>query len=171
VDLASLHPLRVYADVPQDLATFVKDGDPASVTVTQYPGRTFDGTVTRHPEALAQDTRTMRVEVDLPNKDSALYPGMYATLRLSVSSSDKAVQVPDDSLVFRDGATYVPLVQHGRIHLAKVILGNDDGKSVAIASGIPDGALIAVNVGNGAEDGDQVQPVTEDGLGIEGSNR
>ena len=82
VELATLHPLRVYADVPQDLAAFVKDGDPASVSVTQYPDRSFSGTVTRHPDALTPDTRTMRVEVDLPNKDSALYPGMYATLTL-----------------------------------------------------------------------------------------
>jgi membrane fusion protein, multidrug efflux system len=159
VELATLHPLRVYADVPQDIAAQIKDGDPATVTVTQYPGRSFEGTVTRHPDALAPDTRTMRVEVDLPNGDSLLLPGMYATLVLSVSSSDEALQVPDDSLVFRDGAIYVPLVQEDRIHLAKVILGNDNGKSVEIASGIAAGALIAVNAGDGVEEGDRVQPV------------
>jgi membrane fusion protein, multidrug efflux system len=163
VELATLHPLRVYADVPQDIAALVKDGHPATVTVTQYPGRTFEGTVTRHPDALAQDTRTMRVEVDLPNRDSALLPGMYATLVLSVSSSEEALQVPDDSLVFRDGATYVPLIQRDRIHLAKVILGNDNGKSVEIASGISPGAVIAVNVGDGVEEGDHVQPIMADG--------
>jgi membrane fusion protein, multidrug efflux system len=163
VELATLQPLRVYADVPQDIAALVKDGDPATVTVTQYPGRTFEGTVTRHPDALASDTRTMRVEVDLPNHDSSLFPGMYATLELSVSSSDQALQVPDDSLVFRDGATYVPLVQQDCIHLAKVILGNDNGESVEIASGISPGAVIAVNVGDGVEEGDRVQPVAADG--------
>jgi membrane fusion protein, multidrug efflux system len=164
VELATLQPLRVYADVPQDIAALVKDGDPATVAVTQYPGRTFEGTVTRHPDALASDTRTMRVEVDLPNHDSSLFPGMYATLELSVSSSDQALQVPDDSLVFRDGATYVPLVQQDCIHLAKVILGSDNGESVEIAGGISPGALIAVNVGDGVEEGDRVQPVTADGL-------
>jgi membrane fusion protein, multidrug efflux system len=164
VELATLHPLRVYADVPQDLATFIKDGDPASVTVTQYPGRTFYGEVTRHPEALSQDTRTMRVEVDLLNKDSALYPGMYATVVLKVASADNVPRVPDDALIFRGGATYVPLVERDRIHLAKVILGDDTGQTVEIASGIPAGSLIAVNVGNGVEEGDQVQPVMADGL-------
>jgi membrane fusion protein, multidrug efflux system len=140
VDLATLHPLRVYADVPQDLAAFVKDGDPVSVSVTQYPGRSFLGTVTRHPEALAQDTRTTRVEVDLPNKNSLLYPGMYATPTLNVSSSDDALRVPDDALVFRGGDAYVPVIQQDRIHLAKVILGNDDGRSVEIARGISAGS-------------------------------
>jgi membrane fusion protein (multidrug efflux system) len=159
VDLATLYPLRVYADVPQDLAALVKDGDPASVSVTQYPDRSFSGTVTRHPEALAQDTRTMRVEVDLPNKDSAMYPGMYATLTLNVGSSDIAPWVPDDALMFRGGDAFVPVVRKDRIHLAKVALGNDDGREVQVAKGLSKDDLIAVNVGQGVEEGDPVQPV------------
>jgi membrane fusion protein (multidrug efflux system) len=164
VDLATLYPLRVYADVPQDLAALVKDGDPASVSVTQYPDRSFSGTVTRHPEALAQDTRTMRVEVDLPNKDSALYPGMYATLTLNVGSSDIAPWVPDDALMFRGGDAFVPVVRKNRIHLARVALGNDDGREVQVASGLSKDDLIAVNVGQGVEEGDPVQPVVLAGV-------
>lgn len=159
VDLATLHPLRVYADVPQDIAAFVKNGDLATVTVTQFPSRKFHGKVTRHPEALAPDTRTMRVEVDLPNLDSALYPGMYATVVLNVSSADVTPSIPDDALIFRSGDTYVPIVRDGRINLAKVILGNDDGREVEIASGLSAGDLVAVNVGEGVEEGDPVQPV------------
>jgi len=161
VDLATLYPLRVYADVPQDLAALVKDGELASVSVTQYPDRSFSGTVTRHPEALAQDTRTMRVEVDLPNKDSALYPGMYATLTLNVGSSDIAPWVPDDALMFRGGDAFVPVVRKDRIHLAKVALGNDDGREVQVAKGLSKDDLIAVNVGQGVEEGDPVQPVVQ----------
>jgi membrane fusion protein, multidrug efflux system len=164
VNLATLHPLRVYADVPQDLAAFVKDGDPASVSVTQYPEHSFSGTVTRHPDALTQDTRTMRVEVDLPNKDSALYPGMYATLTLNVGSSDIAPWVPDDALIFRDGDAYVPVLRKNRIHLARVALGNDDGREVEIASGVSSDDMIAVNVGEGVEEGDPVQPVVLAGI-------
>jgi membrane fusion protein (multidrug efflux system) len=161
VDLATLYPLRVYADVPQDLAALVKDWELASVSVTQYPDRSFSGTVTRHPEALAQDTRTMRVEVDLPNKDSALYPGMYATLTLNVGSSDIAPWVPDDALMFRGGDADVPVVRKNRIHLARVALGNDDGREVQVASGLSKDDLIAVNVGQGVEEGDPVQPVVQ----------
>ena len=164
VELATLHPLRVYADLPQDLAAFVKDGDPVSVSVTQYPDRSFSGTVTRHPEALAQDTRTMRVEVDLPNKDSSLYPGMYATLALNVGSSEIAPWVPDDALIFRGGDAYVPIVRRDRIHLARVALGNDDGREVQIASGLSKDDMVAVNVGQGVEEGDPVQPVVLAGV-------
>src|SRR5262252_4151708 len=76
LSIATLQPVRVYADVPQDVTPYMADGDPAIVTVTQYPKRQFKGTVTRHPNALAATTRTMLVEVDLPNTDSALLPGM-----------------------------------------------------------------------------------------------
>jgi membrane fusion protein, multidrug efflux system len=159
LDLATLRPLRVYADVPQDIGAFVRNGDRATVTVTQFPNRIFAGKVTRHPEALESDTRTMRVEVDLPNLDSALYPGMYATVVLSVSSPEDTVSVPDDALVFRYGDPYVPVVRNNRIHLARVALGNDDGREVEIASGVSGGDSIAVNVGEGVEEGDPVQPV------------
>ena len=101
----------------------------------------------------------MRVEVDLPNQDSSLYPGMYATVVLNVSSADDAPFVPDDALIFRDGEACVPVVRNGRINLAKVVLGNDDGREVEIASGLSAGDLIAVNVGQGVEEGDSVQPV------------
>jgi RND family efflux transporter MFP subunit len=163
VDLATLQPLRVYADVPQDIAAFVRNGDRATITVTQFPSRKFQGTVTRHPEALAPDTRTMRVEVDWPNQDSSLYPGMYATVVLNVSSADDAPTVPDDALIFRGGEAYVPIVRNGRLDLAKVILSNDDGREVEIARGLSAGDLIAVNVGEGVEQGDPVQPVMVDG--------
>jgi multidrug efflux pump subunit AcrA (membrane-fusion protein) len=160
---ASIHgyiETPIYAKTAGYLKTiYVDKGDPASVSVTQYPGRSFSGTVTRHPEALTQDTRTMRFEVDLPNKDSALYPGMYATLTLNVGSSDIAPWVPDDALIFRDGDTYVPVLRKNRIHLARVALGNDDGREVQVASGLSKDDLIAVNVGQGVEEGDPVQAV------------
>jgi membrane fusion protein, multidrug efflux system len=166
VELATLDPLRVYADVPQDIAAFVRDGDPATVTVIQYPGRKFQGTVTRHTQALAPDMRTMRVEVDLPNKDSALYPGMYATVVLNISSTDNVPRVPDDALIFRGDVTYVPVVRNDHIHLAKVTLGNDNGSNVQIACGLSAGNLIALNVGEGVEEGDPVQPVMHTGASL-----
>lgn len=101
----------------------------------------------------------MRVEVDLPNKCSLLYPGMYATMTLNVSSGDPAPKIPDDALVFRDGKTYAPIVRSGHIHLAPVTLGSDNGREVEIATGIAPGDLVAMNVGDGIEEGDPVQPV------------
>lgn len=159
VTIARYKPLRVYTYVPQSIAPFIKDGDPATVTVTEFPSRKFTGAITRHPEALSPDTRTMLVEVDLTNDDLALYPGMYATAEFQVAMGRGAPMVPDDALVFRDGKTYVPVVRDKRLHLAEVALGYDNGQFVEITSGINPDDKIAVNVGQAARDGQTVQPV------------
>ena len=161
VAMATLNPLRVYADMPQASAPFIKNGDAATVTVNEYPGREFKGTVTRHPEALASATRTMLVEVDLQNPDQALYPGMYATTAFVVNVAAGAPRVPDDALIFRDGKAYVPIVRARTLHLAPVTLGYDNGEMVEVTRGIEENDLVALNVGQSAREGEGVQPVLQ----------
>jgi RND family efflux transporter MFP subunit len=158
VGIATLQPVRVYADAPQNLTPLIKDETPAYVTVFEYPKRRFEGKVSRHPDALAAATRTMLVEVDLPNADEALLPGMYARLHLEVPETDVA-RVPDDALVFRGGKVYVPTVRNGHLHLAEVTLGSDNGREVEIVSGISDEDVVALNLGQAVQEGDAVQPV------------
>jgi membrane fusion protein (multidrug efflux system) len=159
VALATMSPLRVYAYVPQSLSPFIKDGDPAMITVSEFPARRFPGTVTRHPDALDQNTRTMLVEVDLPNQDRSLYPGMYADMRMTARVTTASITVPDDALVFRDDKVYLPVVRDNRLNLVEVTLGHDDGYQVEVTGEIEEGELVAVNVGQAARDGEPVQPV------------
>jgi membrane fusion protein, multidrug efflux system len=162
VQVARMKPLRLYAYMPQSTALFVRNGDHSSFKVNEYPKRKFDGTVARHPEALAADSRTMIVEVDLPNEDLALYPGMYGFVTFTVSTPGSAPMVPDDALVFRNDKVYVPIVRTNRLHLAEVGLGYDNGVSVEISSGdVSDNDLVALNVGQAARDGQAVRPVQE----------
>ncbi len=157
--LATLSPVRVYANVPQSAAPHIQNGDPAIITVTEYPGREFKGSVTRHPDALQPATRTMLVEVDVPNEDLALFPGMYASVAFQVAVPAGPPQVPDDALIFRSGKVYVPLVRANRLHLAEVNLGYDDGRTVEITAGLAAEDLVAINVGQSVHDGDPVQPI------------
>jgi membrane fusion protein, multidrug efflux system len=159
ITVSRMAPLRVFAYVPQDVAPFVKDGDPATITARGYPLQKFTGTITRHPEALSPDTRTMLVEVDLPNENQVLYPGMYATAEFTIRIGSGAPTVPDDALVFRDGKVYVPVVRNNQLHLAEVTLGYDNGQMVEVISGINTSDKVAVNVGQAARDGENVQPV------------
>ncbi|HEY6419636.1 MAG TPA: efflux RND transporter periplasmic adaptor subunit [Candidatus Binataceae bacterium] len=159
VAMATLSPLRIYVEAPQSLAPFIRNGDQATTTVPEYPEREFKGTITRHPDALTDATRTMRVEVDLPNEDRALYPGMYATVAFVVSVPTSAPLVPDDALVFRDGKVFVPVVRGRQLHLAEVTLGYDDGQVVEVTRGLGNDDLVALNVGQSARDGEGVQPV------------
>ena len=164
VAIATLSPLRVYAEIPQSVAPFVHDGDPATVTVTEFPQRKFPGTVTRHPPALTSATRTMLVEVDLPNQDHALLPGMYSSMEFDVSIPAGVPTVPDDALIFREGKPFVPLVRDGRLRLAAVTLGYDNGVNVQITDGIANDDMVALNVGQTARDGDPVRPITAEQL-------
>jgi hypothetical protein len=70
-----------------------------------------------------------------------------------------APMVPDDALVFRDGKVYVPVVRNNQLHLAEVTLGYDNGQTVEVLSGITPSDKVAVNVGQAARDGENVQPV------------
>jgi RND family efflux transporter MFP subunit len=158
--VATLKPVRVFVRVPQEDAAFIRRGDPAVVTITQIAGRRFEGTVTRHPHALNPSTRTMLVEVDLPNDDQTLMPGMYAQVEIQVSGYANAMMVPTRVLIFDDGKVFVPVVRQNRINLAAVTLGLDDGINVQITSGLSGDELVATNLGQIARNGELVRPVT-----------
>jgi membrane fusion protein (multidrug efflux system) len=159
VALATLSPLRVYAYAPQSISSFIRDGDPATITVGDLPNRKFTGSITRHPEALDQTTRTMLVEVDLPNQDRSLLPGMYANMQITAHVTSARLSAPDDAVIFRNDKTYVPVVRDNHLRLIEVTLGHDDGYTVEVNGDLRAGEQIAVNVGEAARDGDPVQPI------------
>jgi RND family efflux transporter MFP subunit len=159
VALATLSPLRVYAEVPQDIAPFIHDGDAASIGVTDYPGRTFTAKVTRHPTALDPATRTMLAEIDLPNRDNVLYPGMYAEVTIQTRTLVHSLMVPDDALIFREGKPFVPVVRENKLRLVPVQLGHDTGVNVVVEGDIHPEDVVALSVGQAARDGETVQPI------------
>jgi membrane fusion protein (multidrug efflux system) len=158
-EIATLKPLRVYIYLPQPLSPLVHDGDRAVVTVSEYPQRDFAGLITRHPAALDQATRTMQVEVDLPNDDLALYPGMYANVKVSIRGNNASPKVPDQALIFDNENVMVPVVRNNRIHLAKVELGLDDGIYCEVTRGLNGDETIALGMGQTAREGELVEPV------------
>jgi len=158
--IATLKPLRVYVYLPQPLAPSVRNGDRAVVTVSEYPDRDFDGTVSRHPSALDENTRTMQIEVDLANEDLALYPGMYANIKIEVSGGKQSPKVPDEALIFNNEDTFVPIVRDNRIHLVKVKLGLDDGTNCEVTHGLSGDEIVALGMGQTAREGELVQPIS-----------
>jgi RND family efflux transporter MFP subunit len=162
-EIAALKPIRVYVYLPQSLAPFVRDRDQATVTVSEYPQREYNGVITRHPSALDQSTRTMLVEVDLANDDLSLYPGMYANVTVRISGSSGAARVPDQALIFDDDKVLVPVVSDSRIHLAEVRLGYDDGINCEVIRGLKGNETIALGMGQDAAEGELVRPLMAKG--------
>jgi RND family efflux transporter MFP subunit len=158
-EIATLSPLRVYVYLPQTYSPLVHDGDQSVVRVNEYPDRDYNGSITRHPNALDQATRTMLLEVDLQNQDLSLYPGMYADVAITIKGSSGAPRVPDQALIFNGERVYVPIVQDNRIHLVNVKLGIDDGINCEITRGLKGDETVALALGQAAVEGELIRPL------------
>jgi RND family efflux transporter MFP subunit len=161
--IAQISSLRTYVNVPQANSSEVHDGQQARLTVSNLPGRKFAGTVARSANALDPASRTLLVEVRVPNPDGALLPGMYARVELAGSGSQEALRIPSDALIVRGAGTEVAMLRDGRtVHLQKVEVGRDYGDSLEVTSGLQEGDIIISNPGDVMREGLQVEPVTGD---------
>jgi RND family efflux transporter MFP subunit len=158
--IAQTEKLRTYVNVPQASANAVRVGQAAVLTVSNFPGRTFHGTVTRTANALDPASRTMLVEVDVPNADGALFPGTYTEVDLSGSAPNPALVLPAGAILFRTDGSQVAIVQaDGTVHLQKIVVGRDYGDRVEVLQGLEDGATIIAAPGDTAREGAKVVPV------------
>jgi RND family efflux transporter MFP subunit len=161
--LAQTETLRTYVNVPQDSANSVHVGQAATLTVSSFPGRQFRGRVTRTANALDPASRTMLVEVGVPNPDGSLIPGTYAEVDLSGSQTNPPFIVPATAIIFRTDGAQVAIVQpDGTVHLQKVTIGRDYGDRVEILQGVADGAMIVMVPGDTAREGAKIIPVSRD---------
>lgn len=159
-------PLRVFVQVPQSLVADVKPGQSVQVTVNEYPGLSFAGTLTRASGTLDPESRTMRVEVQVPNPDGKLLPGMYANLATRVKRGRRSFLVPATAIVHGAEGPRVAVVEAaGTVRLLGVEVERDLGAEVEIKHGlngtesvirapgpqIRDGAVVEVTSQKGRE--------------------
>jgi len=157
--IAQTGTLRMYVNVPQVSASSVHAGQAAQLTLTNFPGRRFLGKVARTANALDPSSRTMLVEVAVPNPDGVLFPGMYAEVDLSTARSNPPLLIPALALIVRSDGAQVAVVQgDGVVHLQKVEIGRDYGDRVEIVQGVAEGATILAAPGE-AKEGAKIVPV------------
>jgi RND family efflux transporter MFP subunit len=153
-------PLRVFVNVPQVYATRVLPGQDAVVYQQQAPLKQFAGKVARTANALDPNTRTLLTEVDVPNPQNALQPGMYLQVKFTAARGVSAVLIPSAALVIRNDGAYVPVLdQQKRVHYRKVERGRDYGAEVEVLTGLDGGETVVVYPGDALPDGQQVDPV------------
>jgi RND family efflux transporter MFP subunit len=141
--LAAIGKIRVYAAVPQAYVAAIKDGGKATLTLDEYPGRSFEGTIARNSNAIDQASRTLNVEVDVDNPKGELLPGAYVFVHIKVPEHAANLMVPSNTLLFRSEGLRVGVVRNGRVQLVPVKIGRDAGATVEVASGLsPDDAVI-----------------------------
>ena len=154
--LSQTDPLRVYVNVPQAYANLVKAGQQVVVTQAELQGRQFKGQVTRTAASIDTTTRTMQVEVSLPNKEGALLPGAYVQVALPLAGGT-TLTVPANALLFRAEGTRIAVVDaQGRVHLHPVSLGRNTGDSVEVIDGLAQSDRLVLNPPDSLAEGDVV---------------
>ncbi len=155
--VAKVDPLRLYVYVPQVYAHEIKIGSPVTVTLAERVGEEYQGVVARTARAIDTVTRTMQVEIRVPNPEGKLIAGSYVQVTLPINADARALVVPTNVLLFRPEGTRVALVDFGgRVHLASVKLGTDFGTRVEILSGLSATDRIVLNPADSLADGDVV---------------
>lgn len=156
--LQDITTVRVLVDVVEKDVPLVKIGQPAELRADAYPGRTFTGKVTRVVQALNPSTRTMTVEVDIPNPDRALKGGMFARVELLVGVHANALQVPIDAVTRLETDQYVYTVQDGKARKAPVVLGIQSDGLIEIVKGLAGTEPVIVSGKDLVTDGVKVAP-------------
>jgi len=156
-DIARVDPLRVYVSVPQSYAPSMKVGTKAAITLQEFPGQKFMGEVARTAEAIDVNTRTLRTEVDVPNRDGKLLPGSFGQVRFPVGSNVPSLTVPVNTMLFRAEGPRVAIVdKDGRVRLRPITIGRDFGTTLEILGGIDPADRIIINPADSLQEGQQV---------------
>jgi RND family efflux transporter MFP subunit len=151
------HIIRTQVFVPQDQAFGLVPGVKAVVRVPEMPDRTFPGEVTRISQALQQGTRTLLVEIDVPNPDGALTPGIYCTVELQIPRKVPSVLVPANAIIFDKGGLQVAVVENGVAHVRKISVARDLGTQVEVRDGVKSGDQVVLNPTVDLTDGSRVR--------------
>jgi RND family efflux transporter MFP subunit len=137
--------IRTQMYVPQDAAFGVAPGVDAVVRVPEIPDRAFPGKVTRTATALQPGSRTLLTEVDVPNPDGALSPGIYCTVELLIPRKTPSMIIPADAVVFDENGLHVSVVENGIVHLQKITVARDFGIEVEVHRGVKPGDQVILN--------------------------
>ncbi len=156
--IAQTATLRTYINLPQAYAAGAKPGTPAVLTVADRPGVRYQGVIARTAGSLDPATRTMLVEIHVPNRDGSLLPGMYVQATLRGARRTPPLLVDSDALRTRaEGPSLAVVGAGGRIHIRKVALGRDYGSDIEVLGGVGEGDRVVLNPNDDVREGVRVK--------------
>src|ERR1700674_986735 len=161
--LSENSPMRIYVFAPQSAAPqLMKRGATALITSTDQPGLRLEGKVARTARAIHPASRTMRIEIDLPNTDRSLVPGMYVQAEFELTGGSQ-IQIPAAALLYRSAGPQVAVVDPaGAVSFRDITIASDDGNVVSIGSGLAIGDKVALNLSSQIAAGAKVRPNADD---------
>ena len=158
--MSSTDVLRVYINVPQVYSRDALPGVKAQLTFSEYPGRSFEGTLVRTSKSIDINSRTLLAEVDVDNRKGELTPGAYTEVHLKVKTPVSSVIIPVSTLLFRKEGLQVAAVEHTSqgdiVKLLPIIIGHDNGNTVQVVSGLDANTPIITNPPDSIIEGEKV---------------
>jgi RND family efflux transporter MFP subunit len=146
--------LRLYINVPQVNASQVRVGQTAELSLNERPGQLFTAKIVRSSDSLDPATRTMLVEVQVPNPRGDLLPGMYANVTLRAARENPPLLIPSEALVARAQGTMAAVVDAtGSVHFTPIQVGRDSGTELEVLSGLQEGMQVIVNPNDKVREG------------------
>ena len=156
--VAQSDPLRLYVYVPQAYAPGIKVGDAVKVTLAERVGEEYQGVIARTARAIDTNTRTMQVEIRVPNPTGALLPGSYVQVTMPMGVNLQSLVVPTNVLLFRPEGTRVAVVDSRNVvHLHTIKEGRDFGKELEVLTGVQEGDRLVTNPTDDLQDGTTVR--------------
>ena len=161
--LSENSPMRIYVFAPQSAAPqLMKRGASAVITSTDQPNLRLEGKVARTAKAINPASRTIRIEIDVPNTDRSLVPGMYVQADFELTGG-AAIQVPAAALLYRSGGPQVAVIDsNDTVSFKDVTIASDDGNVVSIGSGLAIGDKVALNLSSQIAAGQKVKPNSDE---------
>jgi RND family efflux transporter MFP subunit len=155
--MAATRTLRVYVAVPEVYSPAVRSGGSATLTLDEFPGETFRGTIVRNNNYIDMASRTLLVEVDIDNPTGRLLPGAYVFVHLKLPNVTHPLTIPADTLIFRKEGLQVALVRDGKAQLVSVKISHDYGNSVEVVSSLQPTEAVIVDPSDSLVDGTSVR--------------
>src|SRR5712672_3211913 len=149
--------LRVYVNVPEEYSQQTTPGLTAELTLAEFPGKSFAGTLVRPADSINYTTRTLLVEVDVKNPSNQLLSGAYAEVHFKVPGHVTTYVLPVDTLLFRKEGLRVAIVNNGKAELIPVSPGRDFGDSIEIIAGLKGNESVITSPPDSIVAGEQVQ--------------
>jgi len=144
--ISATNRLRVFISVPEDYEQAAKNGSPVSLTLNEFPGRSFPGTIVRNANSIDLTSRTLLVEVDVDNPTGELLPGAYVSVHLKFTgTSATALTIPVTTVMFRSEGIRAAIVRDGKAMLVPITIGRDFGDSLEVLAGLRPNDPLIVN--------------------------
>ncbi len=157
--IAQPDKLRVYVNVPEAYSQSAKPGLKAALTVPEYPGQRFEGTLVRTADAIDPSTRTLLVEIDVNNPTGRLLSGAYAEVHFHLPTASGSFILPVNALLFRSEGLRVAAVNKGHAELKPITIGHDFGSEVEVVAGLDGNESIVVNPPDSLVSGEAVRVI------------